>query len=261
MRYCLVSILYVICWFTPGIVLSTGEVKASSQSDISNKMAKVTVARIKEQYGLELPFFTQVLTRVPIRKASPAFLTKYGSSMGIYINGRIYLDKSLFSTHEGLNIDSKSALAIIIHEAWHAYYELLIPKADKDALDETFNAHYNRNGMYPEEEWTCFGDEAIGNYYADLVAAYVFAAETFREERKITAGALGVYTRAFAGRHLYGYGTDQQPAPFAMSAIERILAQRIAGGAFPSPEKLSDTLMLRLGAPGKKTMRENQLMG
>ncbi len=231
------------------LLLTPAPARAASGSDITDATAKAILAQVKQQYGLELPFFAQVLSRVPVMKASPEFLKRYGSSVGIYLRGRVYVNQRLFRPDGTINVESSSAVAALLHESWHAYYELLLPEAEKTALNEEFRSYYNPSGKYPAEEWMCFGDEAIGNYYGDLMVAYAYAVKRYLQAGTVPEGMLKVYRSSFEAKELRGYGTDDSPAPLPISAAERAAAQRLTAGAFPPPDRLIETLRARFAAP------------
>jgi hypothetical protein len=159
------------------------------------------------------------------------------------------VSQSLFRPDGAIDVDSSVSLAVLVHECWHAYYELLLPKRQKTALNKEFRTYYNRGGAYPEEEWLCFGDEAMGNYYGDLTVSYAYAVRRFLQLGNVPEGVLGVYRRSFEAKELHGYGTDDAAAPLPISAEERSAALRMAAGAFPPPEKLIETLRQRFPSP------------
>jgi hypothetical protein len=234
------------CWLVLAGLLSVPTVAgAAPEGDVSDATAKVILERVKDKYGLELPFLAQVLYHVPVLRATPEFLNGYGSSVGIYVRGRVYVSRDLFRPDGTIDVDSSSSVAVLIHECWHAYYELLLPASEKVALNAEFRAYYNGTKKFPAEEWMCFGDEAIGNYYGDLMAAYAYVMGKFRQTGAIPEGALTLYRNSFEAKELRGYGTDDSPAPLPISAAERAAAQRMAGGAFPPPEKLTEALRKR----------------
>ena len=250
MRSGVLSRQAILCWLVAtSLAPGLGLANAAPRGDISDAAAKATLGRMKRKYGFDLPFFAQVLYSVPVLKAPSAFLAEHGSSVGIYYRGRVYVSEGLLRADGTIDVDSGTSLAIIIHESWHAYYELLMPEPQKTALTQEFRSYYNRSGSYPEEEWICFGDESIGNYYADLVAAYAFVVRKFLQARTLPDGTLKLYTNSFHAEQLYGYGTDGSIAPFPISPHERSAARQIASGAFPPPEQLSEELERRFPAP------------
>ena len=241
------SLSYLIrCWLVAASLLLTPALAgAAPESAIGDATAKAILEQVKQKYGLTLPFFAEVLHRVPVVKANPEFLLKYGSTVGIYVRGRVYVSQRLFRPDGTINVESSSAVGALLHESWHAYYELLLPEAEKAALNAEFLAYYNRAGTYPAEEWICFGDEAIGNYYGDLMVAYAYAVKRYLQTGTVPEGALKVYRSSFEAKELRGYGTDDSPAPLPISAAERAAAQRIAAGAFPPPDNLIEALRKR----------------
>jgi hypothetical protein len=236
----------VLCWLlAAGGLLASGLAVAAPEGDVSDATAKTILERVKEKYGLEVPFLAQVLYHVPVLRATPEFLQGYGSSVGIYVRGRVYVNRDLFRPDGTIDVDSSSSVAALLHECWHAYYELLLPAPEKAALNAEFRAYYNGTKKYPAEEWMCFGDEAIGNYYGDLMAAYAYTMDKFLQAGTVPEGALKLYRGSFEAKELHGYGTDDSPAPLPISAAERAAAQRIAAGAFPPPDELVETLRKR----------------
>jgi hypothetical protein len=236
----------VLCWLlAAGLPIAPGPAAAAPEGDVSDAAAKTILERVKEKYGLELPFLAQVLYHVPVSRAAPEFLKGYGSSVGIYVRGRVYVNRNLFRPDGAIDVDSSGSAAALLHECWHAYYELLLPSSEKAALNAEFCTYYNGAKKYPAEEWMCFGDEAIGNYYGDLMAAYAYVVGKFLQTGTVPEGALTLYRNSFEAKELRGYGTDDSPAPLPISAAERAAAQRMAAGAFPPPDKLIETLRKR----------------
>jgi hypothetical protein len=61
---------------------------ASAAGDLAPDQARKARSEIWSQYKLVLPFLSQVLEEVPVKRASSDYLTSFGSSLGIYCCSR-----------------------------------------------------------------------------------------------------------------------------------------------------------------------------
>jgi hypothetical protein len=219
---------------------------ASAAGDLAPDQARKARSEIWSQYKLVLPFLSQVLEDVPIKHASSEYLTSYGSSLGIYYRDQIFLSSTIFD-RDGLLLDPTS-LAVISHEAWHAYVDLILPRDRREALETLWVETY---GAYPgvdREKAICFGDETAGTYFQNLVSVYSFGAARFAKERKLNRRFLELYENAYKGSEIRGYCGGEAvsgQAPRTITAKEVEFLRREAGNAFPKPEELIEALKRR----------------
>ena len=219
---------------------------ASAAGDLAPDQARKARSEIWSQYKLVLPFLSQVLEEVPVKRASSDYLTSFGSSLGIYYRDQIFLSSTIFD-REGLFLDPTS-FAVISHEAWHAYVDRVLPRDRREALEALWVETY---GAYPgvdREKAICFGDETAGTYFQNLISVYSFGAARFAKERKLNQRFLDLYKNAYNGSKILGYcggepGTGQ--APRSISAQEVEFLRREAGNVFPEPGELIEVLRRR----------------
>lgn len=236
-----ISALFVV------IAISTVGGSVASADDLTDAMAARTIQKLQDSYGAYPAFLNDTLRRVPFYGASPEFLAKYGSSVGIYLlsNRSVYLNRNVFLA-DSLDVDSPVNTAVITHEGWHAYFDTILPRAQRTQLENYWVSYYGRGGA-SRNNAICFGDEAIGNYFQDLTTLYVYAANHYKKNKTISAGMLKMYTASYEAKQVRGYCSGDDEAPYVISEFEKNVAHTAAGGLFPKPEELLTTLQTRLG--------------
>lgn len=220
---------------------------AQAQGDLTPAMIAETDTRIQTQYGIKLPFLVQTLENVPVYKATSAFLGKYGSSMGIYFRKTLYLNENLFDA-KGVDVSSPVNFGVLIHEAWHAYYDQVLSSTNRTAIEKIWANHYGTAGKgWDDSVW--IGDEAVGNYLQGLSSLYANVASRKKAGKKLGVTLLNLYKRDYAGQDVYGYDDNGDMAPLPISAKEVQFALKIMGTAFPDPAILEAELEKRFPTP------------
>ena len=210
--------------------------------DLTDAMARMTVSRMKTSYGAAPAYLEPTILGVPVYRASSEFLRQYGSSVGIYFRRAIYLNEGLFLP-DSLDTDSPATLAILAHESWHAYYDQLMPQAQRTALERYWASYYGGS----RDQAVCFGDEAAGNYIQGITTAYVYTANQYKKKHALSPGVLRIYDSAYQAADLSGYCSGDDTAPRTISDYEKRVALGVSGGAFPPTSTLLVTLQQRLG--------------
>ena len=212
--------------------------------DISPAMAEETIHRISAMYFISIPYLNEVLNQVPIKRATPEFLVQNGSSIGIYFHSTLYLNQSLIDA-QGIQIDG-AGFGILLHEAWHAYFDLLMPQDRKRSLENQWVSYYSHGG-HSEEDSLVIGDEAIGNYVQSLATVYGFTVKRYQRDGMLRPSMLESYRRQYEGIDVFGYNSDDIATDLAISAPERAAFHQVSGGVFPSAANLLTTLAQRIG--------------
>lgn len=233
---------------------------ASAAGDLAPDQARKARSEIWTQYKLVLPFLSQVLEEVPVKHASSEYLTSFGSSLGIYYQDQIFLSSTIFD-RDGLHLDP-TAFAVLTHEGWHAYVDLVLPRDRREALEALWVETY---GDYPgvdREKAICFGDETAGTYFQNLISVYSFGAARFAKDRKLNQKFMKLYEDAYRGSKILGYcggepGTGQSPRTISVKEVEFL--RREAGNVFPEPRELIQALNRRF--PVKPSGLKSSLSG
>jgi hypothetical protein len=219
---------------------------AQAAGDLTPRMVQETLRRVSAQTHTRFPFLEQVLNQVPVKRATSEFLQQNGSTVGIYFRRTLFLHESMFDAG-GFNPDG-IAFGLLLHEAWHAYFDLIMPQPQKRNLENQWQSHYRRAGHSSSQAYV-IGDEAIGSYAQLLASYYGFAVKRFTRDRALNERFLGDYRKAFNGADAYGYDDDGTQANVPASPAERAALLAITGGAFPTTENLIQTLEQRIPAP------------
>ena len=113
---------------------------SSFSSDLSPQMAQNTLNQFKTLYGAAPLHLNKTLFDVPFYRATPEFLAKYGSSVGIYFRKAVYLHQEQFLT-TGINVDSPSVSNVVTHEGWHAYYDQILSRSDRQKIENIWTSY------------------------------------------------------------------------------------------------------------------------
>ncbi len=217
---------------------------AHAAGDVTPSMAQETMRRISAMYFVSFPYLNQVLQQVSIKRATPDFLQQNGSSIGIYFRRTIFLNQDLIDA-QGIQVDG-AGFGIFLHEAWHAYFDLLMPQDRKSALESAWLRYYSTGG-HSHDDSLVIGDEAIGNYLQSLGTVYGFAVKRYQHDGLLKPSMMAVYKTNYDGKDVYGYNSDGVATLLPISGPEKEAILREAGGAFPAPANLLSALSQRIG--------------